>query len=58
MFEIEEAVQGGYIIQYLHSDAAQNRGWSQIKRIVKEGDTRCFPPFSQPFTRRIAICVS
>jgi ketol-acid reductoisomerase len=42
LFEIEEAVQRGTVIQYLLSDAAQKICWPQIKRNLKEGDALYF----------------
>ena len=42
LFEIEEAVQKGTVIQYLLSDAAQKLCWPQIKRNLKAGDALYF----------------
>ncbi len=42
LFEIEEAVQKGTVIQYLLSDAAQKICWPQIKRNLQEGDALYF----------------
>lgn len=42
LFEIEEAVQRGTVIQYLLSDAAQKICWPQIKRNLNEGDALYF----------------
>jgi len=42
LFEIEEAVQKGTVIQYLLSDAAQKLCWPQIKRNLNPGDALYF----------------
>lgn len=42
LFEIEEAVQKGTVIQYLLSDAAQKLCWPQIKKNLKPGDALYF----------------
>lgn len=42
LFEIEEAVQKGTVIQYLLSDAAQKICWPLVKRNLKEGDALYF----------------
>lgn len=42
LFEIEEAVQKGTVIQYLLSDAAQKSAWPMIKRNLNEGDALYF----------------
>ena len=42
LFEIEEAVKRGTVIQYLLSDAAQKLCWPQIKRNLKAGDALYF----------------
>jgi len=42
LFEIEEAVQRGTVIQYLLSDAAQKLCWPMIKRNLKAGDALYF----------------
>jgi ketol-acid reductoisomerase len=42
LFEIEEAVQKGTVVQYLLSDAAQKICWPQIKRNLNEGDALYF----------------
>ena len=42
LFEIDEAVQRGTIIQYLLSDAAQMLVWDQIKKNLKKGDALYF----------------
>ncbi|MCF7847981.1 MAG: ketol-acid reductoisomerase [Kiritimatiellales bacterium] len=42
LFEIEEAVQRGTVIQYLLSDAAQKICWPMVKRNLKEGDALYF----------------
>jgi len=42
LFEIEEAVQKGTVIQYLLSDAAQKICWPQIKRNLNAGDALYF----------------
>ena len=42
LFEIEEAVQRGTIIQYLLSDAAQTLCWPMIERNLNEGDALYF----------------
>jgi len=42
LFEIEEAVQRGTVIQYLLSDAAQKLCWPQIRKNLKAGDALYF----------------
>ena len=42
LFEIEEAVRRGTVIQYLLSDAAQRELWPAIKRNLKPGDALYF----------------
>jgi len=42
LFEIEEAVQKGTVIQYLLSDAAQKICWPEIKRNLNAGDALYF----------------
>jgi ketol-acid reductoisomerase len=42
LFDIEEAVQKGTVIQYLLSDAAQKICWPMIKRNLNEGDALYF----------------
>ncbi len=42
LFDIEEAVQRGTIIQYLVSDAAQKVLWPTIKKNLSEGDALYF----------------
>ena len=42
LFEIEEAVQRGTVIQYLLSDAAQKICWPIVKKNLNEGDALYF----------------
>jgi len=42
LFELEEAVDRGTIIQYLVSDAAQMMTWPRLKSHLKEGDALYF----------------
>ena len=42
LFEIEDAVRRGTVIQYLLSDAAQREQWPAIKRNLKAGDALYF----------------
>ncbi len=42
LFEIEEAVKRGTVIQYLLADAAQKLCWPQVKRNLKPGDALYF----------------
>lgn len=42
LFEIEEAVRRGTIIQMLVSDAAQRAIWPIVKKNLKAGDALCF----------------
>ncbi len=42
LFEIEEAVKRGTVIEYLVSDAAQKIIWPQVKRNLKPGDALYF----------------
>ncbi|MBD3344830.1 MAG: ketol-acid reductoisomerase [Chitinivibrionales bacterium] len=42
LFDIEEAVERGTIIQFLVSDAAQRKIWPQIKKKLKPGDALYF----------------
>jgi len=42
LFEIEEAVKRGTVVQYLLSDAAQKICWPQVERNLKPGDALYF----------------
>ncbi len=42
LFEIEEAIRRGTVIQYLLSDAAQREMWPAVKRNLKPGDALYF----------------
>src|SRR3974390_2181192 len=42
LFEIDEAVRGGMIIQMLNSDAAQRAIWPLVKKNLKPGDALYF----------------
>ncbi len=53
LFDIEEAVQRGTIIQMLVSDAAQRRIWPSVKKNLKPGDALYFSHgFSIVYRRR------
>jgi ketol-acid reductoisomerase len=42
LFDLDQAVQRGTIIQYLLSDAGQKEQWPLIKPHLKQGDALCF----------------
>src|SRR5512137_3206797 len=56
LFDIEEAVQKGTIIQMLVSDAAQRSIWPAIKKNLKKGDAVYFSHgFSIAYKKRTGV---
>src|SRR6266487_2300380 len=56
LFDIEEAVRRGTIIQLLVSDAAQGAIWPVVKSNLKPGDALCFSHgFSIAYSRQTSV---
>jgi ketol-acid reductoisomerase len=56
LFEIEEAVKRGTVIQYLLSDAAQREMWPAVKRNLKDGDALYFSHgFSIAYSKQTGV---
>ncbi len=56
LFDIEEAVRKGTVIQYLLSDAAQMACWKKVRRNLKDGDALYFSHgFSIAYSKQTGV---